>query len=125
MGSNMVTIPNFATSTGLKVKGHNSMKERYEICELGIERIDYFQGFGAALTDFDAAMVGVGDSTQEAYDNLLEQFYASESPEQAAYLDLPEELPIDNEELTSEDYDADMYVFVGLLYNIVPQNPGA
>lgn len=46
--------------------------QHYEIHDLGIQQGQYFQGFGCAFTDFDQAVVGSGDTDNEALDDALE-----------------------------------------------------
>ena len=45
----------------------------YELCDLGIDYPDYFQGFGVAFTRYNNCAVGVGMTKREALDDCLEQ----------------------------------------------------
>jgi hypothetical protein len=45
----------------------------FEIVDLGVEFPDYFQGFGTSFTDYAHAVVGIGYTLSEAYDDALEQ----------------------------------------------------
>ena len=45
---------------------------KYEVCDLGIEYPDYFQGFGVAFTEYDKAAVGIGDTFNDALADALE-----------------------------------------------------
>lgn len=49
------------------------MIQEFEICELGPEHPDYFQGFGVSFTPFTDCAVGTGDTCTEAIDDAWEQ----------------------------------------------------
>jgi hypothetical protein len=45
----------------------------YELCDLGIENSQYFQGFGTSFTGYSECAYGIGDNPAEALDDCLEQ----------------------------------------------------
>lgn len=49
----------------------------YEVCDIGIEHSQYFQGFGTSFTNFDYAFYGVGETAREALDDCLEMIASS------------------------------------------------
>lgn len=96
------------------------MEERFQVWQLGIDYAEYFGDFDPARRGFDRMLVGVGDSIHDAYKDVLEQFYDEASLRQAVYLDLPEEPPFNDEVLTDEEREADLQLYVGLLFKTVP-----
>ena len=100
--------------------------DNWQICCLGVEYSDYFQGFGCSLTPYKSCAVGIGCSEQEAAEDALEQiaYYADEIPEE-----LEKEVKalsaIDEIEACLKDYDVDPetmdetpWVHVGIRYNL-------
>ena len=51
------------------------MKLKYQYCYLDRCHSGYFQGFGVSFTDYDHAVVGVGDTEQEAFKDALDMMY--------------------------------------------------
>jgi len=52
--------------------------KQFEIINHGIENSDYFQGCGTAFTPFKHCVTGIGMTTQEAYEDAIEQVYMSD-----------------------------------------------
>lgn len=46
---------------------------KFEIVDIGVDHPSYFQGFGVAFSDYDLAVIGIGDNAAEAYEDALEQ----------------------------------------------------
>lgn len=47
-------------------------KLKFEIVDLGVHHPDYFNGFGSSFTSFEHCTYGIGDTTEEAYQQALD-----------------------------------------------------
>ena len=80
----------------------------FEVCDLGIDHPDYFQGFGTSFTDFEHCTYGIGDNAASALDDAIESMAsAGFDVEGLDFGDLP----------TDEIAEDEMYYHVGIRWN--------
>lgn len=96
-----------------------SGKPVFEIVDLGVDHVDYFQGFGTSYTPFDHSTYGIGATAEEAYQDALDSA-AQFSPDSAIDLTaMPEHCPFEGEvdEESQDNEHNPAYYHVGIRWN--------
>ena len=93
-------------------------KVQFEIINHGVDHSQYFQGCGAAFTDYDYCMTGMGENAAEAYEDACESV-AQVHSETARWLPVrprgirkTDRVPAD----AREDTESEIYYYVSIRY---------